>query len=83
MAWYALYKWFIPWRKTPYVDYIRWYKQYLYDEWFTSLSEEERKEELKRIEEIKEKRELRAKMALKTLNEIFNMAYSRGHGRYW
>ena len=40
MAWYALYKWFIPWRKTPYVNYISWYKKYLYDEWFKSLSEE-------------------------------------------
>ena len=28
MAWYALYKWFIQFRKTPYDDVIRWYKKF-------------------------------------------------------
>ena len=59
MAWYALYKWFIPWRKTPYMNYISWYKKYLYDEWFKSLSEEEKKAELDRIQRIKEREKKR------------------------
>ncbi len=83
MAWYALYKWFIPWRKTPYVNYISWYKKYLYDEWFKSLSEEEKKAELDRIQRIKEREKKRTETALKAINEIFSMAYSMGHGRYW
>ena len=83
MAWYALYKWFIPWRKTPYMNYISWYKKYLYDEWFKSLSEEEKKAELDRIQRIKEREKKRTETARKAINEIFSMAYSMGHGRYW
>lgn len=83
MAWYALYKQFIPWRKTPYVNYISWYKQNLYDEWFENLSEEEKKAELDRIQRTKEREKQRIEMAFKTINKIFNMAYSMGNGRYW
>lgn len=83
MVWYALYKWFIPWRKTPYMNYISWYKQILYDEWFESLPEEEKKDELDRIQRIKEREKHRMEMAFKTINKVFSMAYSMGNGRYW
>jgi len=42
MAWHALYKWFIPWRKIQYVNRISEYKVLLYDNWFNSLSEEDK-----------------------------------------
>ena len=87
MAWYALYKWFIPWRKTPYVDYISWYKQNLYNEWFTSLSDEEQKEELERIQaicdRIKERRKRRTEMAIEGFCRIFEEMNRMGHERYW
>ena len=60
MAWYALYKWFIPWRKTPYINMISMYKRYLYDEWFNSLSEEDqiKVKEIEKRSEEKRKRDL-------------------------
>lgn len=45
---HALYKWFIPWRKTSYTNWINWYKRHLYDEWSNSLSEDGKKVELDR-----------------------------------
>ncbi len=73
MAWYTLYKWFISWRKTPYINWIKWYKRYLYDEWFCSLSEENQKAELKRQQRVKEKRKHDGEMALARLGMMFNM----------
>lgn len=55
MAWWALYNWFVQFRKTPYDHWIFWYKKYLYDEWFNSLSEDEQRNELKRIRLKEEK----------------------------
>lgn len=75
MAWYALYKWFIPWRKTPYINWIIWYKRYLYDEWFNSLSEDEQAVELERKKMIMEKRKRDVQNALAALigmNAILN-----------
>lgn len=75
MAWYALYKWFISWRKTPYINWISWYKQHLYDEWFNSLSEVGQKEELERQKMIREKRKRDGQNALAALvgmNAILN-----------
>lgn len=31
MAWYLLYKWFVSFRKLPYVNIINWYRQFLYE----------------------------------------------------
>ena len=45
MAWYSLYKWFVSFRKLPYVNIINWYRQFLYEGWFNSLTEEEQKKE--------------------------------------
>lgn len=42
MAWYTLYKWFSPFRKTPYVNQIYLYRQHLFDEWFDGLTDEQR-----------------------------------------
>lgn len=75
MAWYALYKWFIPWRKTSYTNWIIWYKRYLYDEWFNSLSEDEQAVELERKKMIMEKRKRDVQNALAALigmNAILN-----------
>lgn len=75
MAWYALYKWFIPWRKTPYINWIIRYKRHLYDEWFDNLPEDEQKAELERQKMIREKRKRDGQNALATLigmNAILN-----------
>ncbi len=55
MAWYSLYKWFISFRKLPYVNIINWYRRFLYEEWFNSLTEEEQEKEKARIKGLKEK----------------------------
>lgn len=41
IAWYALYKWFITFRKKPYTDWVEWYSDKLYLEWYNSLSAEQ------------------------------------------
>lgn len=81
MAWYALYKWFIPWRKTAYTNWISWYKRYLYNEWFNSLSEDGKKTELDRQQEIKEKRIHDGEMALARIGALYNMMNNVTHGR--
>ena len=58
MAWYSLYKWFSPWRKTPYSNYVDWYKKYLHITWFNSLTEEEKKTYLDKQEEARRKRRM-------------------------
>lgn len=57
MAWYSLYKWFISWRKTPYRNMISWYKKYLFDQWFESLSDADKQKYLEYKEAQKRKRE--------------------------
>ena len=42
MAWWSLYKWFIQFRTKPYTNYIRWYNQKLFNEWYAGLSENEK-----------------------------------------
>lgn len=59
MAWYALYKWFVPWRKIKYTNRIMWYRNYLYNEWFNSLSDERKQIVIKRIEARKREHEQR------------------------
>ena len=67
MAWYALYKWFRTFRKSPYVNYVDHYRNYLYDQWFNGLSLEEQEAEVKRIEKEKEARRMRVNTALAML----------------
>lgn len=75
MAWYALYKWFRTFRKSRYVNYISIYKKYLYDQWFNSLSEEDKQSELKRIE-LEEER--RRRVSTRALNIMYAMSlYAR------
>lgn len=53
---YLLYKWFSPWRKTPYSNYIDWYKRYLHRD--ENQSVKWNKEEcIRRNMEIKEENE--------------------------
>lgn len=52
MAWYALWKWFSPFRTTPYTDMIFWYKGYLYQQWYNSLTDEQKE----RLEEYRRKK---------------------------
>lgn len=64
MAWYSLYKWFIQFRKKPYNDVIRWYKRFLYDDWFNNLPEDRQKVEMEQQRKLQEKRKLDSQTAL-------------------
>lgn len=69
MAWYALYKWFSPWRKKPYTNYILWYSAKLYEEWFKLLPKEE---QTKLLERKKRERKLsvRRLMMIRSISDI-------------
>ena len=67
MCWYALYKWFIQFRRIPYINYINWYRKFLYEEWFRSLSNKEQEAELIRQQELKEKKKKDSEMVLARL----------------
>ena len=67
MGWYALYKWFIQFRRIPYINYINWYRKFLYEEWFRSLSNKEQEVELIRQQELKEKKKKDSEMVLARL----------------
>lgn len=58
MAWYSLYKWFIRFSKLTFENQITNFRRYLYDEWYNSLTDEE-KERLKELEEAKKREEKR------------------------
>lgn len=95
MAWYALWKWFIQFRKRPYTNWVVWYSNKLYDEWFDSLTEEQQK----KIIEYRRKKEAaqhkRAQQSLAMMSAMCAMldkrsngalsAYSRltGMNRFW
>lgn len=51
MAWYALYKWFRSWRKTPYVNRIQQYKELQKQQEFESMSPVEQMRYMKKQEE--------------------------------
>ena len=80
MAWWALYKWFRPFRKIPYINWIQWYCGYLYDVWFESLSDDEKKLELDRIRKRKEKRKRESEQALMSFDMMFNVLNNATHG---
>lgn len=79
MAWFALYKWFAPWRKISYVNWISWYKSYLYDTWYGSLSEDDKLKEKERLRKIKEKRIREGEMALKHFYQILGTMNKMTH----
>jgi len=83
MAWHALYKWFIRFRKIPYTNWVNWYRHHLYVEWFKTLSEEEQKVELERQRMIKEKRKQDREKALARLGMMFNVMNEFTHGRMY
>ena len=76
MAWYSLYKWFISFRKLPYVNIINWYRRFLYEEWFNSLTEEEQEKEKAKYVELVAK--LDAYSPLKTLSRGYSITQKDG-----
>ena len=77
MAFWALYKWFSRFRKRPYINYIYWYKRKLFNEWYESLTEEEKEEYQKNK---KHKEELSKKRFLSTL-AMMDMMYAQACAR--
>lgn len=75
MAWYALYKWFRIFRKSPSTNYIAWYKQYLYDEWFKSLSDVEKTAENRRQKRIAQAKEREFREAIARLGVMHSLLY--------
>lgn len=75
MGWYALYKWFSSFRKSSYVDYVIWYKQYLYDEWFKSLSDEDKTEEIIRQQRLADEKERELRTILAKLGAVHTAVY--------
>lgn len=80
MAWYALYKWFIPWRKIPYTNWVNWYSNKLYDEWFEGLTDEQKERVLEYQRKKKEKREAEARQCLLFLEGMLTYLDDRTHG---
>lgn len=80
MAWYAELK-RRKWYYINGVDMIHWYKRKLYDDWYNSLTEEQKQ----RLEEYRkakaEKRKCEAGMALARLGMMFNVMNEVTHGR--
>ena len=76
-----LYKWFIQFRKSSYINWVNRYKRYLYDEWFNGLSDKEQNSELERQQKIKEKRKRDGEMTLARLGALYNMMNNVTHGR--
>lgn len=72
MAWYALWKWFIKFNKRPYINYINIYKDYLYDKWYESLTDEQkiRVEKIKKQKEEKRIREIKQLMMFLGLSKF-------------
>lgn len=81
MGWYALYKWFKPWRKTSYRNMISWYKRFLYDEWFESLSEDDKQKEIKRIDAIEARRKRDGQEALEHIGQLYSTINRWSGGR--
>lgn len=82
MAWWALYKWFKPWRKTPYTNYIRWYSNYLYEEWFNSLTPEQQELVKERIQKEKDRKEKEFRLLLNSWSNIYNHLLEKADSYY-
>lgn len=82
MAWYALYKWFIRFRKTQYTNWIEQYKQTLYEEWFSGLSDEDQKLEIERIRLNKERQKMETAIRLKKLMTMHSIISEMQGGIY-
>ena len=80
MAWYAELK-----RRKWYcingIDMILLYKQKLYDDWYNSLTDEQKQRLEEYRKEKEEKRKHEAKMALAKLGVMYNMMNEITHGR--
>lgn len=70
MAWWALAKWFLPWCKSRRTNWVSWYKGYLYEQWFNSLSEEEQKNEIARIRKERELEKRRSEAAIRNFRQL-------------
>lgn len=83
MAWYALYKWFRPFRTIPYVNMISEYRRYLFEEWYNGLSDEDREiyDRIEREEEEKRKKSLARSFAMigNVFNHIYNQSYPHAY----
>ena len=80
MAWWAMYKWCAPWRKKPLVNYISFYRRYLYEQWYESLSDEEKQIHDEYVAKQKEEKERKFKRALLSLAQM--QSFIRYHGAY-
>lgn len=78
MGWYSLYKWFRTFRKSPSTNYISWYKHYLYNEWYDSLSDEDKLREDDRVRRLREHEHQRTQDALRALGMMYSMVYAMG-----
>lgn len=80
MGWYKLFLWYAPWSKRPRVNMIDYYKNYLYDNWFNSLSIEEQEKEKERIRKIKLSKDAKTKEIIDSffaIRGIISGAYNR------
>lgn len=81
MAWYALYKWFIPFRLKPYTNWVSWYKSYLHEQWFESLSDEDKQKVLEFRKRKEEENKRKTEEFWEHTNMMFNMLNHMTHGR--
>lgn len=79
MAWYALYKWFRSFRKTPYVDMIQAYRKQLYDEWYNSLTDEQRDHYDEMLRRQREQDKASLDRSFVAMGNIFSHMYNRSH----
>lgn len=80
MAWYAELK-RRKWHCINGIDMIHLYKRKLYDDWYDSLTDEEKQRLEEYRKENAEKRKRDAEMALARLGMLFNTMNEVTHGR--
>lgn len=80
MAWYALWKWFSAFRTTPYENMISWYSGKLYQDWYNSLTDEQKA----RLEEYRrQKRERAIKNIASIMGAMAGISSGMGRGSYF